>query len=145
MSKEALKAWGDDVALRGPDAPKNDGSIKHLIEYLLTVYERFGNTCVTTNLQWGATALHKLSEERERIAELEAQLAARPEVGRTVKRDDVIFLITHQRDALLEAAAKEKSHHAEVLVDMANWWQELSDAVMRLKNCSAPSPRGTTK
>lgn len=73
---DALKAWGDDVALRGPNAPKNDGSIKHMIEYLLTVYERFGNTCITANLQWGATALWKQDELRKRVVELEAALSA---------------------------------------------------------------------
>ncbi len=75
MSKEALQAWPAGVALRGPDAPKDDGSIKHLIEYLLTVYERFGNTRVTADLQWGATALHKMDAQKVRIAELEAELA----------------------------------------------------------------------
>ena len=70
-----LEAWGEDVPLRGPDAPKNDGKIKHLIEYLLTVYERFGNTAVTADLQWGASALHKRDEQKERIAELEARLS----------------------------------------------------------------------
>lgn len=79
-----LVAWGDDVALRGPDAPKDNGQIKFLIEYLLTVYKRFGNTAVTFNLglQWGATALWKRDEQRERIEELEsALLAAQAKIG----------------------------------------------------------------
>lgn len=75
-TKEAvasLKAWGDDVALRGPEAPKWDGQIKHLIEYLLTVYKRFGNTAITADLQWGATALWKRDEQRQRIVDLESK------------------------------------------------------------------------
>lgn len=72
---EALQPWGDDVPLRGDGAPRNDGSIKHLIEYLLTVHKRFGNTAVTASLQWGATALWKRDEQAKRIVELEEQLA----------------------------------------------------------------------
>ena len=82
MNREPLKAWGDDVALNGPEVPRNTGQIKWLIEYLLTTYERFGNTAVTFTLQWGATALWKRDEQAKRIAELEEQLAApRAEVG----------------------------------------------------------------
>lgn len=72
----APQAWGDDVALRGPDAPKNSGQAKHLIEYLLTLYKRFGNTAVTVDLQWGGTALQKQDEQKKRIAELQAELTA---------------------------------------------------------------------
>lgn len=76
-SRDAPKAWGDDVALLGPNAPRNDGKIKHLIEYLLTVYDRFGNTVVTTKgLQWGSSALWKMDEQAKRIEELESELAA---------------------------------------------------------------------
>ena len=74
--KATLQPWGDDVALRGKDAPKNDGLIKHLIEYLLTVYKRFGNTAITCDLQWGSAAMWKRDERQERIAELEASLKA---------------------------------------------------------------------
>jgi hypothetical protein len=42
METEELKPWAGDVALRGPDAPKNDGTIEHLICYLLTVHKRAG-------------------------------------------------------------------------------------------------------
>jgi hypothetical protein len=56
------KPWADDVPLAGPRRPKNDDSIEYLIGYLLTVRKRFGNTCVTCDLQWGASALHKLSD-----------------------------------------------------------------------------------
>ena len=69
-----LTAWDDDTALRGPDAPKWDGHIEHLIRYLLTVHKRFGNTTVTVDLQWGATALWKRDEQKERIVELEQEL-----------------------------------------------------------------------
>jgi hypothetical protein len=62
------------VPLRGEGAPKNNGQIKHLIEYLLTVYKRFGNTAVTCDLQWGAVALHKRDAQKERIEQLEAAL-----------------------------------------------------------------------
>jgi len=71
------KPWGDDVALRGPDAPKNNGQIKHLIEYLLTVYKRFGNTAVTCDLQWGASALWKRDELTSELTEARTQLAER--------------------------------------------------------------------
>lgn len=49
-----------------------------------------------------------------------------------VNREDVIFLITHQRNALLETAEGEATHHAGVLRDMAGWWQELGAAVKML-------------
>lgn len=74
--RKTLTAWGDDVALMGPEAPKWDGHIKHLVEYLLTVYERFGNTAVTANLQWGASALWKRDEQAEQIADLQSRLSA---------------------------------------------------------------------
>lgn len=74
----ALQAWSDDVALRGPDAPRNNGKIKHLIEYLLTVYKRFGDTAITCNLQWGASACWKRDEQAKRIVELETDPVARP-------------------------------------------------------------------
>jgi len=61
---EDLKPFDDGVALAGPERPKDDGFIEHLIRYLLTVHKRFGNTCVTTNLQWGATALHQMDRYR---------------------------------------------------------------------------------
>lgn len=67
-----LTAWDDDVALMGPDAPKWNGQIEHLIRYLLTVYRRFGNTAITADLQWGASALHKQDAQKYDIAYLEA-------------------------------------------------------------------------
>lgn len=78
MKTEDLKPWADDVALRGPNAPKNDGSVEHLIRYLLSVHQRFGNTCITCNLQWGAAALWKRDEQRlQLIAAREALVKAR--------------------------------------------------------------------
>ena len=62
-----LVAWSDDTALMGPEAPKWNGQIEHLICYLLTVHKRFGNTCITANLQWGATAMWKQDELREMV------------------------------------------------------------------------------
>jgi hypothetical protein len=55
-----------------------------------------------------------------------------------VNREDVIFLITHQRSALLEAAERDgmKPHHAEVLRDMASWWGDLAEAVKKLSDRS---------
>ena len=60
----------------GPNAPKWNGQIEHLIRYLLTVYKRIGNTAITADLQWGASALHKRDEQKERIEQLERALAA---------------------------------------------------------------------
>lgn len=54
-----------------------------------------------------------------------------------IKREDVIYLITQQRNAILEAAEGEAQHHADLLRDMAQWWQELSDAVKKLKGGAA--------
>ena len=71
-----LVAWSDDTALMGPEAPKWNGQIEHLICYLLTVHKRFGNTRITANLQWGATAMWKQDELREKNVELERTLAA---------------------------------------------------------------------
>ena len=56
-----------------------------------------------------------------------------------VKREDVIFLITHQRTALLEAAEKEKPEHADVLRDMAAWWGDMTKAVKKLRDHAARS------
>lgn len=88
-----LTAWSDDTALMGPEAPKWNGQIEHLIQYLLTVHKRFGNTCITADLQWGATAMWKRDAKQERIVELEAQLLAlREQVGEpyawTIPGDD---------------------------------------------------------
>ena len=79
--RKTLTAWDDDTALQGPNAPKNDGHIEHLIRYLLTVYDRFGNTAITCDckLQWGATALWKRDEQKKRITDLERDLAAAQE------------------------------------------------------------------
>jgi erythromycin esterase-like protein len=79
---EELKAWDDDTALMGPNAPKWNGHIEHLICYLLTVHKRFGNTCITANLQWGATAMWKRDEMTERATATEAKLA-------TVERETI--------------------------------------------------------
>lgn len=78
---ETPEAWDDDVPLRGPDMPEDDGHIRYLIEYLLTVHKRFGNTTVTfdCDLQWGAAALHKWDAQKERIDALERELAERTE------------------------------------------------------------------
>lgn len=94
-----LQPWADDVPLRGERAPKNDGQIKHLIEYLLTVHKRFGNTAVTTSLQWGATALWKRDEQAKRIAELEEQLAARVEKSERGPTEAVLAQAVKFRDA----------------------------------------------
>ena len=74
--EQNLTAWNNDVPLRGSDAPKDDGHIEYLIQYLLTVHRRFGNTAITCDLQWGAPALRKRDEYRQRVVELEDELAA---------------------------------------------------------------------
>lgn len=55
-----------------------------------------------------------------------------------IKREDVIFLITHQRNSLLETAEGVAPHHADVLRDMALWWGELSEAVKKLAARTTP-------
>ena len=60
--------------------------LKHLIEYLLTVYKRFGNTTVTFSLQWGADALCKQDAQKERIASLEQELDTLIEKGALLQR-----------------------------------------------------------
>lgn len=62
-----------------------------------------------------------------------------------VKREDVVYLITHQRTALLETAEKVAPHHAGVLRDMAGWWQELGDAVKKLKDHSRSTSARSSK
>lgn len=73
---DELKPWADDVPLVDHNAPKNNGHLKYLIEYLLTVYKRFGDTTVTIDLQWGATAMHKRDALQEENAALRAKLEA---------------------------------------------------------------------
>ena len=116
ITKPPLTAWGDDVALLGPNAPKDDGKIKHLIEYLLTVYERFGNTRVTfKGIQWGASALWKDDEQEKRIAELEAKLAAAS--ARSAEPHDLTELLATKealskaRDALTHIAYGKWGDH----------------------------------
>ena len=89
METEKLAAWADDVALQGPEAPQWNGHIEHLIQYLLTIHKRFGNTAITASLKWGASALWKRDEQAERIAQLETELAQlRAELERmTLDRD----------------------------------------------------------
>jgi hypothetical protein len=70
METHELKPWSGDTPLRGPEAPENDGHIEHLIQYLLSIHERFGNTAVTCDLQWGATALHKRDAQKKLIEEI---------------------------------------------------------------------------
>lgn len=62
-----------------------------------------------------------------------------------IRRADVIYLITHQRTALLEAAERDgmKPHHADVLRDMAGWWGDLADAVKKLKGFDSSTSTGS--
>jgi hypothetical protein len=114
MKTEELKPWADDVALRGPDAPKNDDMIEHLICYLLTVHKRFGNTCVTNNLQWGAAAMHKRDPYLERIEELSKALTAIKQAAKHPKQEDSIhgarYRCTQCGHAWLVA---EQEHHGD--------------------------------
>ena len=38
--RELILPWADDVALMGPDRPRDNGQIEHLIQYLVTVRAR---------------------------------------------------------------------------------------------------------
>lgn len=52
-----IEPLADNVPLNGPDAPKAD-TIDDLIQVLVTIRHRFGNTAVSVNsLKWGASAL----------------------------------------------------------------------------------------
>lgn len=72
-----LRPWADGVPLMGPDVPEDNGQIVHLIRYLVTVYERFGDTRVREDitLSWGATALHKCDAQKAEIARLNDRAA----------------------------------------------------------------------
>lgn len=74
--------WTDDVPLAGPNRPANDGSVEYLIGYLLTVRKRFGNTCVTADLQWGASALWVAHREREELVRVKAERAVEDQPDR---------------------------------------------------------------
>jgi hypothetical protein len=77
----ALAPWADDVPLMGEGVPKDTGQIDWLIQYLLTVYKRFGNTAVVVDrLRWGACALHARSEAPEVIAVESGQMSDSPEI-----------------------------------------------------------------
>jgi hypothetical protein len=108
--RKVLTAWPDDMALMGPNAPKNDGRIEHLIQYLLTVYERFGNTAITCDcdLQWGASALWKRDEQKERIEALERDLLACQERLRAAeedaRRDGMVWVPVEPTDKMIAAA-----------------------------------------
>lgn len=136
QERKPLKAWGDDVALRGPDAPRNDGSIKHLIEYLLSVYDRFGNTTVTADLQWGATALHKLNEEKERIAELEAEIERLKAIPTEALRTPVAWMDERNHCNLVDAETMDRW--------VKNGWHEEYTKRLTIPLYAIPSPRAST-
>lgn len=112
-NQDHLVPWGDDVALAGPTAPKWNGQITHLIQFLLTVHKRFGDTAITANLQWGATALHKRDEQKERIIALEAELAEKEkEVKRWLELNEEtvsIVLQTFRREINVHMDTKHPS------------------------------------
>lgn len=68
--EELLKPWSGDTPLGTEGMPKNTGKIDWLIQYLLTVRRRFGNTCVTfEDIRWGASALWELDRREKQAAE----------------------------------------------------------------------------
>ena len=69
-----VQPFNDDVALCGPGAPEAT-QIFDLLRYCATVWHRFGNTAVTFNLKWGATALWARDKQANEIVELQAENA----------------------------------------------------------------------
>ncbi len=71
-----IMPWVGDVPLMGPDKPRDNGQIEHLIQYLVTVRERFGNTRVREDITlcWGSTALWKCDSQKAEIEFAEAYL-----------------------------------------------------------------------
>ena len=68
-----MRPWNDDIALSGPDAPENDGTIEFMIQYLLTVRKRFGNTCVSVadgTIKWGGSSLHYQDKQNKEVQRL---------------------------------------------------------------------------
>lgn len=58
-----VRPWADDVPLNGDGMPTNTGQIEWLIQYLLTIRKRFGNTAVCVErLRWGGSALWAFDE-----------------------------------------------------------------------------------
>ena len=76
--EKLILPWAGDVALMGPDTPPDNGMLAHLIQYLVTVRERFGNTMVREDitLQWGSSALWKADSQKAEIVALQAKLKA---------------------------------------------------------------------
>lgn len=72
--KDFPAPWGDDVPLRGDGVPQPTGRIRYLIEYLLTVLHRFGDTSVTFSVQWGASALWMHSKQSAKIEMMEKEI-----------------------------------------------------------------------
>ncbi len=66
-----IEPYPSDVACAGPTAPKAD-RIDDLIRLLVTISERWGNTCVRYRVQWGANGLWAADAQRQEIERLKA-------------------------------------------------------------------------
>lgn len=66
----AYEAYKPDVPLNGPNAPPVD-HVDELIQRLVTIRHRFGNTAITFEGNWGSNALYTKDSLRDRIECLE--------------------------------------------------------------------------
>lgn len=64
-----VEPYHENVACAGPSAPKCQ-QIDELIRLLVTIRDRFGNTCVKYRVQWGATAMHATDNDKQTIDRL---------------------------------------------------------------------------
>lgn len=61
-----IEPFADDVALLGPTAPAIH-QIDDLIQHLVTIRHRFGNTAVNFRLRWGSSALWATAEAEKLV------------------------------------------------------------------------------
>jgi len=68
-----------DGPIYGPAAPPRPKNIFGLIKVLLTIYDRFGDTCVDYNLKWGAAALNNRANNPDGIKQTAEPEHVRPD------------------------------------------------------------------
>lgn len=68
-----VEPFPPEVACTGLTAPKCE-QIDELIRLLVTIRERWGNTAVRYNIQWGGTALWAEDAQKEEIERLKKRV-----------------------------------------------------------------------
>lgn len=68
-----ITPYAGDVAVAGPSAPSCE-QIDDLIKLLVTIRERWGNTAIRYNIQWGGSAGWAEDDQKKEIERLKKSL-----------------------------------------------------------------------